>query len=104
MVSNPPPHARHNWLAGMADIFPVVQPHMARDERPVPDVWPYPYDGVRGTNADGWHVLIEPGAQFLAHDAHALRVVGLRLEPIDQGIQRGVIEQQLRRRLAMGRT
>src|SRR5262245_32384759 len=83
VCSTRPIRKRHMLSGGPAHVLPVVKAHVTRDHGPIPDLRPEPYDGMRRADRDARHVLGEPGAHLVAHDAHALLVARLHGEPID---------------------
>src|SRR5262249_45129112 len=73
-------------LPAMCHIFPVVEPHMARDQGPFAHPRPYPNNRMDSSNGHAWDVLVEPGSQLVAHEAHAFCPVGLGGEALDERI------------------
>src|SRR3989442_1478430 len=74
------------------DIFPVVEPHMPRDQRPLADLRPHAGDRVGGADRHAGNMLVEPGAHFVAHDSHPLLVVRLDREAIDELVELRVLD------------
>ena len=65
-----------------------MKAHVPGDHRPLSDLRPEPGDVVRGADGDSGDVLVEPRPQLFPHDAHALLVVRLGREPIDEFVER----------------
>src|SRR5215510_4665993 len=90
-----------SMLLRPGDVLPVVEAHVARDQRPVPDFRSHAGDGVSGADGDAGDVLVEPGAHLVAHDPHAVRRVGLNGEPVDELVELRVLDEQIQRGLGV---
>src|SRR5215813_8557988 len=87
-------------LTGRAlDVFPVVEAHVPCDQRPLADLRAEPGDRVSRTDRDAGHVLVEPGAHLVTHDAHALRMARLDREAIDELVELRMLDEQAKPRL-----
>src|SRR5262245_1349138 len=74
-------------LAGASHVLPVVKPHVTRNQRPLADLGTDAHDRMGRADGDAGDVLVEPRAHLVAHDAHALRLVRLDGEPVDELIE-----------------
>src|SRR5881628_3863418 len=83
-----------HMLAGPADVFPVVEPHVPGDHGPVPDSGPQPRDRVGRPDRDTRHVFGEPRAHLVAHGAQALRVIRLARKPVDELVELRLLDEQ----------
>src|SRR5438067_1895535 len=77
VCSTRPIRKRHMLAGGPAHVLPVVKAHVTGDHGPLPDLRPEPRDGMRRADGDARHVVGEPGAHLVPHDAHALLVARL---------------------------
>src|SRR5919108_2216930 len=78
---------RQCQLSSPRHILPVMEAHMPRNQRPFPDSWPHPHDGMGGADGHARDIVAEPGEHFLPHNPCALRLVGLDDEPFDELIE-----------------
>src|SRR5258706_2149213 len=89
---------RH-MLALVPDVFPVVEPHVPRDQRPLADLRADAGDRVGGADRHGRDVLVEPRAHLVAHDPHAFLIVRLHREAIDELVELRVLDEEVQRGL-----
>src|SRR5262245_1163079 len=82
-------------LAGGAlDVFPVVEAHVPCDHWPLANLRSEPDDRVGGAYRDGGHLLVEPGAHLVTHDAHALLIARLDRQAIDELVELRMLNEQ----------
>src|SRR5262249_60674554 len=84
ICSTRPIRKRHMLSGGPAHVLPVVKAHVTGDQWPLPDLRSDARDRVRRPDRDARHVLAEPRAHLVPHDAHTLLVIRLHREPIDE--------------------